>query len=61
MHSFEEVHLRHVHRECNFSTDLLSKVRNFSSDVFSEFVSPPYFVVSQLLADIWGVLYRRLL
>ncbi len=61
MHSFEEAHLRHVHRECNFSTDLLSKARNFSSNVFSEFVSPPHFVVSQLLADIWGVSYPRLL
>jgi ribonuclease HI len=61
MHSFEEAHLRHVHRERNCSADLLSKTRNFSSDVFSEFVSPPPFVVIQLLADSWGVLYPRLL
>jgi hypothetical protein len=61
MHSFEEAHLQHVHRERNFSADLLSKARNFSSDVISEFVSPPPFVVSQLLADSRGVLYPRLL
>ena len=61
MLSFEEAHLRHVHRECNFSADLLSKVRNNSLDVYLEFVAPPSFVVSQLLADIWGVSYPRLL
>ena len=55
VHSFEEAHLRHVHRECNFGMDLLSKARNFSSDVFSKFVSPLPFVVSQLLVDILGV------
>jgi ribonuclease HI len=40
MHTFEEAHLHHVHRERNFYADLLSKARNNSLDVFSEFVSP---------------------
>jgi hypothetical protein len=55
--SFEEAILHHIHREGNFCADLLSKARCISDPVFSEFISPPSFVVSQLLADIWGVSY----
>ena len=50
--SFEKAHLCHVHRECNFSADLLSKARNNSLDVYLEFVAPHSFIVSQLLVDI---------
>jgi hypothetical protein len=54
MYSFEEAHLCHVHRERNFSTDLLSKARNFSSDVFSEFVSPPPFCCKPIIGRYLG-------
>jgi hypothetical protein len=59
--SFEEAILHHIHREGNFCVDLLSKARSTSDHVFSEFISPPSFVVSQLLADIWSVSYPRTL
>ena len=55
--SFEEAHLCHVHCECNFRTDILSKARNNPLDVFLE----SSFIVSQLLVDIWGVCYPRLI
>ena len=58
---FEEAILHHIHREGNFCVDLLSKARSTSDHVFSEFISPPSFVVSQLLADVWGVSYPRTL
>ena len=41
-----------IHREGNFCADLLSKARSISNHVFSEFISLPSFVVSQLLANI---------
>jgi hypothetical protein len=59
--SFEEAILQHIHREGNFCAYLLSKARCISEPVFSKFTSPPSFVVSQLLADIWGVSYPRIL
>ena len=61
MHTFEEAHLHHVHLERNFCADLSSKTRNNSLDVFSEFVSPPSYVVSQLLIDILDVSYPKLM
>jgi hypothetical protein len=59
--SFEETILHHIHREGNFCADLLSKATNIYDPVFYEFIAPPSFVVSQLLADIWGVSYPRTL
>ena len=59
--SFEEAILQHVHREGNFYADLLSKARSTCDHVFSEFISPPSFVVSQLLTDIWSISYPRTL
>ena len=59
--SFEEAILQHIHREGNFCADLLSKARCISEPIFFEFTSPPSFVVSQLLVDIWGVSYPRTL
>jgi hypothetical protein len=46
MHIFKEAHFDYVHRERNLCADLLSKARNSSFDVFSEFVSSPPCVVS---------------
>ncbi len=59
--SFEEAYLQHVHYEGNFSADVLAKARNTSLDVYSKFVSPATFVISQLLADIWGTSYPPVL
>jgi hypothetical protein len=54
---FEEARFQHAHRESNFCVDLLAKEGIKLFVPFSIFVSPPHFIVSQLLADIWGVLY----
>jgi ribonuclease HI len=59
--SFEEASLHHIHREGNFCADILSQARCITDPVFTEFISPPPFVVSQLLADIWGVSYPCIL
>lgn len=51
--SFKEAILKHVHRDDNFCANLLLKAMNNLLDVFSEFIFTPYFVISQLLTDIW--------
>ena len=61
MHSFEYTHLNHVHCEYKFCTNLLSKARNISFDVFLEFIFLHSFVVSHLLTNIWDVSYSNLL
>ena len=58
---FEEASLHHGHRESTFCTDLLAKAGNTMLDAFSFYVSSPHFVVSQFMADIWGVSYTRVL
>jgi hypothetical protein len=59
--SFDEVTIQLAHRESNFCTDLLAKEGHNLAEPFSVFSFPPHFVVSQLLADIWGVSYPRML
>ncbi len=59
--SFKAASLHHTHRESNFCADLLAKEGNKLLDSFSIYVFPPHFVVSQLLVDIWGISYPRLL
>ena len=59
--AFEEARLQHVHRESNFSADLLAKEGNKIIGSYVSFNSPPLFVVSQLLADILGVAYPHML
>ena len=51
---FEEAKLQQTHRESNFCANLLAKEGIKLFVLFSIFVSPSHFVVSQLLADIWG-------
>ena len=51
--SFKEAILKHVYRDDNFCANLLLKVMNNLLDVFSKFIFISYFVVSQLLVDIW--------
>ena len=57
--SFEKAHFLHVHYEGNFCVDLLAKVGNKTLEPFSKLVSPPSFIVSQLLADIWGISFSQ--
>ena len=59
--SFEEATLQHAHCESNFCADLLVKEGIKLLVSFSIVVSPPHFVVSQLLTDIWGVSYLLVL
>jgi ribonuclease HI len=59
--SFDEATIQHAHRESNFCADLLAKEGHNLAKPFSVFSYPPHFVVSQLLADIWGVSYPRML
>ena len=58
---FEKASLHHAHYESNFCADLLAKAGNTMLDTFSFYVSPPHFVVSKFMADIWGVSYPRVL
>jgi ribonuclease HI len=59
--SFEEAFVQHAHRESNFCADILAKEGRNLLTPFSLYISPPTFVVSQLLADIRGVSYPRML
>ncbi len=59
--SFNEVKIQHAHYESNFCADLLAKEGNKILDSYVIFVFPPHFVVSQLLADTWGVVYPCML
>ncbi len=59
--AFEEARLQHAHRESNFCADLLAKEGNKIIGSYVSFNSPPLFFVSQLLVDILGVAYPRML
>ena len=59
--AFEEAKLQHAHRESNFCANLLAKEGNKILDSYVSFNSPLFFVVSQLLVDIWRVTYPRML
>ena len=59
--SFDETTIQHAHSKSNFCADLLAKEVHNLVESFSVFSFPPHFVVSQLLANIWGVSYPRML
>ncbi len=56
---FDEANIQHTFREGNATANLLAKARNSLLCPFAYFDSPPNFVVSQFLADCWGVKYPR--
>ena len=58
IHSFEEAGLLHTHREGNFCADILAKEGSRTTSTYIELFSPPI-IVSQLMADIWGVSFPR--
>jgi hypothetical protein len=55
IHSFEEAWLLHTHYEGNFCADLLAKEGSKALISYAELFSRPSIIVSQLMADIWGV------
>ena len=59
--NFEEVVLQHTYREGNSTADLLAKAGMDILPSFSLFDSPPSFVLSQYMADIWGIQYPRMM
>ena len=59
--SFEEAFVQHAHLESNFCADILAKEGHNLLTPFFLYIFPPAFVVSQLLVDIWGVSYPRML
>jgi|UniRef100_A0A2N9EKD1 ribonuclease HI len=61
MLDFETATIHHAHRESNYCADILAKEGHRLLDHIVYFVFPPHFVKSQLMADIWGVSYPRLL
>jgi ribonuclease HI len=61
MLDFETATIHHAHRESNYCADILAKEGHRLLDHIVYFVFPPHFVESQLMADIWGVSYPRLL
>ena len=58
---FDEVTIQHAHQESNFCLNISAKERHNLTEPFYEFSFPPYFVVNQLLMDIWRVSYPRML
>lgn len=54
---FDEANLQHMFREGNATADLLAKAGNSLLCPFALFDQPHIFVVSQILADCWGVKY----
>jgi hypothetical protein len=48
-----------VQREGNFCADVLAKAGNSSMEPFVLYSNPPTFVVSELLADSWGVMVPK--
>jgi ribonuclease HI len=59
--NFEEIVLQHTYREGNSTADLLAKAGTDILPSFSLFDSPPSFVLSQYMADIWGIQYPRMM
>jgi ATP/ADP translocase len=55
IHPFKEAQLLHTHHEGNFCADLLAKEGSRATSAYVELFSPPSIIVSQLMADIWGV------
>ena len=58
---FEETSLQHTFREGNATADLLAKAGTSLLCPFVVFDHPLPFIVSQILADSWGVKYPRLM
>ena len=55
IHSFEEARLLHTYCEANFCADFLAKEGWKALNSYVELFSRPSIIVSQLMADIWGV------
>ena len=57
---FEEAHISHIHSKGNHYADILAKEGLHNPNSLVLHSSPPSYILYQLLADTWSVLYPRL-